>query len=157
MSVPMTHEILVLGRTYVFVKGRVPMLQNSVWRPRARMVAISVIIGLSLMMVSASGAFAAGSVPTPPALTLQAFQQRRFSLTLPLVPSSMVAYLPDSRDAHVETRLPTPLLRALYYQSEIPIYGTPPGLGPHPSRSTILAHLPGNIGPARVYPTFRTL
>jgi len=127
------------------------MLQNSVWPPRARMVAVLVITGISLMMGSASGAFAAASVPTTPALTLKAFQQRHFSLTLPMVPSSMVTNPPDSREAHVKTHLPTPLLRALYYQSQNPLDAPPPGLGPHPSRSTILAHLLGDIGPARVY------
>jgi len=147
----MPHEILVLDCTYFFVKGRVPMWQNSLRPPLARMAAILLINGISLMMVSASGSFAAASVPPTPALTLKAFQQHRFSLTLPVVPPSMVANPLDSRELKMETRLPTPLLRALYYQSESPIYGPPPGLGPHPSRSTILAHVPGDIGPARVY------
>ncbi len=94
-------------------------------------------------------------VPAAPSthsvLTLKEFQRQPFSLILPVVPTSMVAAPPNSRAHGVETRLPTQVLRALYYKSENPIFGPPPGLGPHPIRATILVHLPGAVGPARVY------
>jgi len=99
--------------------------------------------------MSVSGVFAAVSVPPTPALTLKAFQQRSFSLTLPVVPSSMVPNPPDSQDPTLAASLPTPLLRALYYHGATG--RSPAGLGPHPTRSTILANLGEDLGPARVY------
>ena len=120
--------------------------------PRRRRGYIAALLALlmgSLAGLSGTGVFATPS--THSVLTLKEFQQQPFSLALPVVPASMVAAPPKSRSQGTEAHLPTPVLRALYYQSEAPIFGPPPGLGPHPSRSTILAHLLQDIGPARVY------
>ncbi len=111
----------------------------------------ALVIGSLVIQVGflRTNVFAAPS--THSVLTLKEFQRRQFSLVLPIVPTSMVAAPPKSQARRVETRLPAQVLRALYYQSENPIFGPPPGLGPHPTRSTILSHLPGAVGPARVY------
>ena len=86
--------------------------------PRPRRGYIAALLALlmgRLAGLSGTGVFATPS--THSVLTLKEFQQQPFSLALPVVPASMVAAPPKSRSQGTEAHLPTPVLRALYYQS----------------------------------------
>ena len=94
---------------------------------------LATVIGSLVLQVGLLGIDLSATPSTHSVLTMKEFQRRPFSMTLPVVPTSIVAAPPKSRPHGVETQLPAQLLRAL------DSHGFPG------------ADIGSDIGPARVY------